>query len=453
VPARRSLTIAGLGPGDPGLLTLDVQRALAAASEVWLRTRRHPVVEALPAGPRYGSFDEIYERGDSFDAVYEAIVERVIGVAQRAEGTVYAVPGHPLFGEATVREIVRRAPDAGIDVTVLPGVSFLDAVAVSAGFDPLEHGCLMLDALELGPRGRSLSPGHPTVIAQVYDRRAASRAKLALLDVYPADHRVQVIRYGKSTVTVPLSALDHQDVFDHLTTLYLPAVVAYEDVRTFAGLRQIVAKLRDPVGGCPWDLQQTHESLKHYMLEEAYEAIDAIDAGDPARLSQELGDVLMQVLLHAQLGEDAGEFTIEDVIHAIAAKLVRRHPHVFGAAHVEDAEHVLRNWETLKAQERGDAPLLDAVPRGMPALMQAQSVQSRAEHNGAAPPVSPPTLDDLRPLADAGAGLTVESLGDLLFQTVAAARRQGIDAEEALRGAISRYRTAVETVHTQPGRS
>src|SRR6185295_6138391 len=150
--------------------------------------------------------------------------------------------------------------------------------------------------------------------------------------------------------------------------LYLPPVGSLENTRSFEGLRAVIAQLRSPDGGCPWDLEQTHDTLRRYLLEEAYEALDALDEGEPHRLAEELGDLLMQVVLQAQVAEDGGEFVIEDVIASITAKLIRRHPHVFGDVQVSGASDVLRNWEALKREERGDAPLLDAVPKAMPAL-------------------------------------------------------------------------------------
>ena len=443
-----ALTIVGLGPGDPALLTLAARDALAAASEVWLRTARHPAVPDLPPGPAYRSFDDVYESAETFDAVYETIVARVLDLARRPEGVVYAVPGHPLFGEATVRALLTRAPEAGIATRIVPGVSFVDTVSLALGLDPLSDGLLVLDALALDPHGRRLMPERPTVVAQIYDRAAASRAKLALLEAYPAHHPVRVVSAPSAdaprVVTTTLAKLDHEDVFDHLATLYLPSVPVAEDVRTFEGLRGIVAQLRAPEGGCPWDLEQTHETLKRYLLEEAYEAIDALGAGDPARLAEELGDLLMQVVLHAQVAEDEGEFVVEDVIGAIAAKLVRRHPHVFGEVEVAGADEVVRNWEVLKKEERGDAPVLDAVPKAMPALAQAQSVHSRAAKAGlagAAPSLAP--VAHMLQKLERGERIRGDELGAALFALAAAARANELDAEESLRLEIRRFREDV----------
>jgi tetrapyrrole methylase family protein/MazG family protein len=437
------LTIVGLGPGSASLLTVEARDVLASAEEVWLRTRRHPTVAGLPEGPHYESFDAVYDAGSSFDEVYETIVSRVLELAARPEGVVYAVPGHPLFGEATVQALLEHAPAARI----VPGVSFVDAAVPALGIDALTSGLLILDALSLGERKRVLVPQRPTLIAQVYDRRAASQVKLALLDSYPPEHAVRIVR-GAGTddqrvTDTTVERLDRDDIFEHLTSLYVPPLTLTEDLRSFEGLRAVVARLRDPDGGCPWDLEQTHESLKRFLLEEAYEAVDALDAGEPHRLAEELGDLMMQVVLHAQLGEDEGGFVIEDVIASIAAKLIRRHPHVFGDVQVSGPDDVLRNWNTLKGEERGDAPILDAVPKAMPALAQAQSVQSRATKAGLAPP--PHTPQSLATHLDtvAAGGATLDALGELLFGIVALAREHDLDAEEALRLSVGRYRERV----------
>lgn len=442
------LTIVGLGPGDASLLTLEAQRELASASEIWLRTARHPAVAGLPEGPRRESFDRIYDELDTFDAVYERIASDVLGLARRPSGVVYAVPGHPLFGEATVRALLDRAAGAGIErIRIVAGLSFLDAAAAVLRVDPLADGVLLLDALSLGDHGRALVPQRPTFIAQVYDPRIASSVKLSLLEAYPPAHRIHIVRGGGTAaahiVDTIIARLDHDaGVFDHLATLYVPPLAAAGDLRTFEGLRRIVAQLRSPDGGCPWDLEQTHETLRRFLLEEAYEALDALDEGDPHRLAEELGDLMMQVLLHAQIAEDDDEFVVEDVISSIARKLVRRHPHVFGDVQVAGAGDVVRNWEALKKEERGDEPLLHAVPLALPALAQAQALQSRAAKAGLTEDarVSPDEASTRLRLPDR---FNADELGELLFAIVSLAEQRDVDAEEALRLANRRFRAAI----------
>jgi tetrapyrrole methylase family protein/MazG family protein len=445
------IVVVGLGPGDASLLTVEARDVLAGAPEVWLRTRRHPTVHALPAGPRYESFDSLYDSLDSFEAVYEAIVARVVELGRRDAGVVYAVPGHPLFGEATVRDLIPRARGS-IGVRVVSAVSFVDVVAEALGFDPLDEGMLVLDALELGAGRRMAAPERPTLVAQVYDRRIAAQCKVALLEAYPPEHAVKIVRAAgtpdAAVAETALAELDRADRFDHLATLYLPPVAMTENVRSFEGVRAIVARLRAPDGGCPWDLEQTHETLKRFLIEEAYEALDAVESGTSARIAEELGDLLMQVLLHAQIGEDEGTFTVEDVFAAIGSKLVRRHPHVFGDTVVSSAGEVAQNWEELKKVERGGEALLDAVPRSLPALMQAQTVQSRAEKAGI---VIDLAAHDAAAAVTGSGTLAAERLGDLLFAIVQEARAQGIDAEDALRASVRRFREHV--THAESGRT
>lgn len=451
------LTIVGLGPGDASLLTLEAHQCLASAGQVWLRTARHPTVTGLPPGPRYESFDEVYDTGRSFHDVYEAIVGRVLELAARPQGAVYAVPGHPLVGEATVRALIDRAPPLGITLRIVAGLSFFDALAPVLGLDPLADGLLMLDALSLTPKNHVLVPQRPTVIAQVYDERAASQVKLALLDLYSPEHPVRVVSGAGTTDLqvneLPLRALDRSGQFDHLTSVFVPALLAIEDLRSFQGLRSVVARLRAPEGGCPWDLEQTHETLKRFLLEEAYEALDALDEAQPDRIEEELGDLLMQVVLHAQVAEDAGEFAIEDVLASITAKLIRRHPHVFGDTEVTGSQDVLRNWDELKKAERGDGPLLAAVPKAMPALAQAQSLQTRASKAGLDIATSHAAADALEHQLNAQGGIDPDSLGQLLFAIVGLAARHNVDAEESLRMAIRHFREEVSRVEASRNES
>ena len=217
----------------------------------------------------------------------------------------------------------------------------------------------------------------------------------------------------------------------------------------FERLLATMRRLRAPDGGCPWDLEQTHASLRSSLLEEAYEALEAIDADEPDRMVEELGDVLFQVVFHAQIGADDGRFDIDGVVERLTEKLINRHPHVFGDAVAHSAGEVLGQWERLKAEERarrGDAErsMLDGVPESMPALAYAESVAERAvragfdfESDAAALAKLGEELDELREAATAGA--REAEMGDVLFMAVVHASRMGIDAEAALRGANRRF--------------
>ena len=235
--------------------------------------------------------------------------------------------------------------------------------------------------------------------------------------------------------------------------------ISEAELRTFEGLRRIIARLRGP-DGCPWDRAQTHTSLKSYLLEETYEALAALDENDTDKLCDELGDLLLEVLLHVQLAEDAREFTLEDVVHRIASKLVRRHPHVFGEEQADTPEEVMARWAALKQEERGDeGSALAGMPLAMPALACAQRLQERAARVGFQWPdirqAQGKLEEEIGELTAAGdAEHKREEMGDVLFMIVSLARYLELDAEEALRlanGKFSRRFTSMEAIARERG--
>ena len=440
------VTVVGLGPGDPLLRTIAAQQALDAAGSIVLRTRIHPGLDDLATDPRVTDCDDIYERAVSFDDVYVAIAERVCEVALTADGAVvFAVPGHPRFGERSVRLVEERATGLGIVVEVQAGVSALDTIAGALGIDPLADDVQLIDAFSLVAAVErepfagglvAVDPSRPCLIGQVYTPRVAASVKLALARFYPDDHPVVVVRAagvpgGDDLVPCPLHELDRQPV-DHLTSVWLPALPPLNAYRHPQTLRRIVARLRAP-GGCPWDRRQSHASLRQAVVEEAYETVDAIEAGDVENLAEELGDLLLQVALHAQIAEEAGDFAFEDVCEQVSRKLIRRHPHVFGTVEARTPEEVVTTWEAIKAEERatanGDDPPprhpLDRLPRSMPALRRAATLLG-------------PRKGDLPSDPDSG---PVEEAGEALLQVVEETVRAGVDPERALERALRRRLT------------
>ena len=212
----------------------------------------------------------------------------------------------------------------------------------------------------------------------------------------------------------------------------------------FASLVDIIARLRAP-DGCPWDRQQTHSSLREYLLEECYEVLEALDEGDSGKLCVELGDLLLQIVLHAQIAAEAGEFKLGDVIKGINSKLIHRHPHIFGSVEVTNAEEVALNWEALKQEERGaDASILDSVPKQMPALGYSQAIQRRVAQVGFDWEDVDGVIDKLAEEVSEFKGALsheekMEEFGDLLFTLANIGRRLGVDLETALRQANQRF--------------
>jgi tetrapyrrole methylase family protein/MazG family protein len=386
----------------------------------------------------------------------------------------YAVPGHPCIGEETVRLIRERAAASGMPVTVIGSASFVEASLAAAGVS-LSEPLLIVDALRLS--GMDLPAACTSYVSmtdaalllyQVYDAAAASAAKLALLETRPDDLEVTVVQAagvpGKEHVErIPLRLLDRIHA-DHLTTVYVPAVPPEQRTRSFADLVGVMSRLRGE-GGCPWDRKQDHRTLRKWLLEECYEAVEAIDNDDLANLCDELGDVLLQIVFHAQVATESGAFTIADVIEAIVTKLIRRHPHVFGDGDADSPEAVVRNWEAIKATERGDRPApesaLDGVPVALPALNRAQEMGERAARVGFDwPDVGgvmakiAEELEEIRDAVQSGDRAAVErEIGDMLFAVVNLARWTEVDAEEALRTMLGRFAKRFRHIEAEAARS
>ncbi len=447
---NRGITIIGLGPGGADLLTRQAWQALESSSEVYLRTRNHPAVAELPHGVRLHAFDDYYENGDSFEAVYACIIDEVLRLGRRPEGVMYAVPGHPFVAEATGPAIVRRARAEGLPVQVVDGLSFLEPLFCALELDPFPQTALV-DALELSTAHVPPFPTSvPVVIAQIHSKMVAAQVKSTLTSLYPDEHPVKLI-HGAGTrhqviEDLKLYEIDRSQYIGLLTALYLPPL-AYET--GFEAFLEVVAHLRAPEG-CPWDREQTHQSLRSGLLEEVYELLAAIDELNEDGMREELGDVLLHILLQSQIAADEGEFTIADVLQGIHTKIVSRHPHVFGETRLEGMKGILQNWEKLKAEERakngkGQASLLDGVNLALPALLQAESFQKRAAHVGFDWPDIQGVLDkleeELREAHEAQPGdERFAEVGDVLFAVVNLARWYKVDPESALREANARFR-------------
>ena len=447
------IVVVGLGPGNPDQITLEAWRAIESAPEVYLRTTHHPSVAALPKTVTYYSFDHFYETYATFAEVYEHIAQTVVELGGRPQGVIYAVPGHPLVGETSVLHILELARGCGLATRVIAGVSFLEPTITALGIDPFD-GLQICDATILAQRHHpNLDPDVGALVAQVYNRHLASELKMTLMNLYHDEQPLKLVRGAgtpqQAVYELPLYALDHQEDLDHLASIYIPPL---ERPGSLASFQDVVARLRAP-GGCPWDRQQTHQTLRSYLLEETYEVLAALDADDVEALKGELGDLLLQILLHAQIASEDGDFKLTDSVQHIIAKLIRRHPHVFGEVTVESAEEVLRNWEQIKREERGNEfiSLLAGIPAALPALSQAAEMQRRAARVGFDWPNVEPVMDkigeeleELRQAPDAQN--RAMELGDLLFSLVNLARWHDIDAESVLRETNQRFARRFATI-------
>lgn len=445
------IVLMGLGPGAPQQLTRQAWDWLQTVPELYLRTSHHPTVAGFPPQLKLHSFDDLYEDGESFEAVYEQIIQRVIELGQREGGVTYAVPGSPFVAEATCPEIQRRARALGLPVRVIEGISFLEPTFTALGLDPYP-GMVLVDALDLAEaHSPSFAPTSPALVAQIYSRLVAADVKLTLMNTYPDTHPVRLVHAAGSpdelVEDLPLYEIDRSRNLGLLSSLYVPPLSPDSSLEAF---QEVVAHLRAP-DGCPWDREQTHQTLRVNLLEETYEALEAMDENNPQAMCEELGDLMLQIVLNAQIAVEEGEFTLADVLQGINQKIVRRHPHVFGEVEVDGVQGVIQNWEKLKAEERKSKGqekvkgMLDGVPKTLPALNQAQEVQERARRVGfdwkELAPVLAKVQEELEEVRTAPDDASrAKELGDLLFAVVNVVRWYKVDAETALRETTFRFR-------------
>ncbi len=444
-----SIKVVGMGPGNFGNMTVEVWETIQKAGQLILRTAIHPTTKEMERrGISFLSYDEQYEKAENFEALYSFIADDLISRAKAGEDIVYAVPGSPLVAERTVVLLRERAKKENVQLNVLPGMSFTEVLCTRLGLDPVE-GLLIMDAADLD----RLPMDWPTglIVTQVYSLAVASEAKLALMEFLPDDFEIIVAQHiglpEESVRRIPLYMLDRQPDIDYLTSLFIPPLPQASRF-DFAPLVDIMRQLRAP-GGCPWDRVQTPESLRKHVLEEAYEVVEAIDLKDAHLLAEELGDLLLQIVFQARIAEEAGVFSLQDVIDGITEKLVRRHPHIFGDVQVSDAAAVLVNWEAIKRKEKPDRKSrLDGVPKDLPALMAAAKLQGKAADVGFdwddIAPVIEKCREEWRELLAAmeekEAGHIEEEMGDLLFAIVNLSRFLKVNGELALLAANRKFK-------------
>lgn len=371
------IEVIGLGAGDIYQLPLGIYQTLKnKESNIYVRTADHPVMRTLSEeGITFSSFDHVYEQHTKFEHVYDEIVTSLLNYAKE-EPIVYAVPGHPMLAERTVELLLKQTD---VQIKIIGGQSYLDDLFTALHIDPID-GFQLIDGTSFSRH--QLNYEQHLIFCQVYDQIIASHIKLTLLEDLPPEYEVIVVIAAGSTdeetYTVPLKELDHSLEVGNLTTVYVPPAPKTLLNHTFDRLREVIATLRGP-SGCDWDKAQTHETLRDYVIEEVYELIDAINDEDDEGIIEELGDILLQVMLHSQIGEDAGYFSIDDVIRTLTQKMIHRHPHVFGQ---REKKH--KSWDELKLEERENKPssILEGIPHHLPSLATAVKLQKKAANVG-----------------------------------------------------------------------
>ncbi len=300
----------------------------------------------------------------------------------------------------------------------------------------------------------NFAPDAPVLIAGLGNAALLPAVQKVLRSVYPGSHLVHLVRLTAKGGDVVESAIENISG-DDWTALYIPPLPVGSSFETF---QDVIAHLRAP-DGCPWDRQQTHLTLRKHLLEESYETLSALDEENPEKMREEFGDLLLQIVLNAQIGSEYGEFTMTDILKGIHDKIVRRHPHVFGEVKVDGVGDVLSNWESIKKDERnkkgeGQKSLLDGIPVALPALSQAQEVQERAARVGFDWPEIDGVLEKIREeIEEVRSAENVEQLsdelGDLFFALVNLARWKKVDAEAALRGTTLKFKRRFSYIESQ----
>lgn len=444
------IKVVGLGPGAIDSLTIGTLEILKNGKNIYLRTEKHPTVDYLKAiGIKFETYDNRYEENNNFDDVYRAIAENLIDKHKLYGDIIYGVPGHPLVAETSVKLLIELCAKNKIDIEIFPAVSFIDAVIQSLKLDPIE-GLKIIDAFDIGNQVLDKRVG--LLITQVYSLSIASDVKLALLEYYEADMEIYFVRAAgikelESTRKIYLYELDRQKDIDYLTSIYIPKKL--DATKDFYDLIQVVDTLRDE-NGCAWDKEQTHESLKKCLIEECYEVLEAIDEKDEDNIIEELGDVLLQVIFHARIGEEEGYFNINDVICGITNKMINRHPHIFKRLESKTTKQVLESWENIKSKEKQFNSYTDAlkhIPKNLPGLMKAVKVQQKAAKIGfdfeCIEDAMEKVFEELKEVRDVYKGNNrakiLEEVGDLVFSTSNIARLLDIDPEFAVNYTIDKF--------------
>jgi tetrapyrrole methylase family protein/MazG family protein len=469
--SRARVVVVGLGPAGAELLAASALELLRSSPDVVLRTRVHPAAAALTSAD---SFDDRYEVSGSFDEVYAGIVDELVERALRSGEVVYAVPGSPLVAERTV-ELLRERTE--IELVVVPALSFADLAWAALGVDPLATEVRLVDATAL--EGRRLRGPGPLLVTQVHSRALLSEVKLSIdQDLLDSPTRVVLLHHlgleDELVVELDLDELDHIEEVDHLTSVYVAELrtvgPAAED------LVDLMARLR---AECPWDQRQTHGSLTRHLLEEAYEAVESLEALSAAldaeaadgaapddgalerayeHAAEELGDLVFQVVFHAHLAAEEGRFDLTAVLDGVRRKLIGRHPHVFSDVVAETADEVAANWEDIKRAEKGRSSVTEGIPEALPSLLRYTKLRRKASAIGLVEPqraelaarlssalrelesLPPEAADDAEGSSDAPGAAAV---GELLAASAELARQAGVDPEMALRRRADALRSEI----------
>ena len=448
--------VVGLGPSSAQHLTAHTTELLTSSPVVRLRTRIHPAADAFSG---VSSYDDYYDSADSFEVLYPKIVDNLVELASTSPNgeVVYAVPGSPMVAERTV-ELLRLRSD--VEVICEPAISVIDVACARLGKDPMALGLRVVDAL--GSVEPFRGPG-PLLILQTY----APEILASVADRLPRETVVTVLHHvgldDEVIKELPAMELVSFDSADHLTSLWV------EGLRTAGeSMDDLVDFMRRLRAECPWDQEQTHASLTRHLLEEAYETLDALETfvrvesegGDHsvavAHVEEELGDLLFQIVFHAELGDEEGHFNFATIADGVRVKLTGRHPHVFGDVEVSGSEEVASRWEDLKKKEKGRESVTDGIAWQLPALTLYAKLLRKAQQvdlgSGTGENARGQAISALQSLNFAPSGAidsqstsdTESAWGDALSAIAMCAQWSGVDLEGVLRERALQLRSEIQ---------
>ena len=448
--------VVGLGSSSAQHLTAHTTELLTSSPVVRLRTRIHPAADAFSG---VSSYDDYYDSADSFEVLYPKIVDNLVELASTSPNgeVVYAVPGSPMVAERTV-ELLRLRSD--VEVICEPAISVIDVACARLGKDPMALGLRVVDAL--GSVEPFRGPG-PLLILQTY----APEILASVADRLPRETVVTVLHHvgldDEVIKELPAMELVSFDSADHLTSLWV------EGLRTAGeSMDDLVDFMRRLRAECPWDQEQTHASLTRHLLEEAYETLDALETfvrvesegGDHsvavAHVEEELGDLLFQIVFHAELGDEEGHFNFATIADGVRDKLTGRHPHVFGDVEVSGSEEVASRWEDLKKKEKGRESVTDGIAWQLPALTLYAKLLRKAQQvdlgSGTGENARAQAISALQSLNFAPSGAidsqstsdTESAWGDALSAIAMCAQWSGVDLEAVLRERALQLRSEIQ---------
>ncbi len=433
------ITVVSLGPGPREHLTLGTLSALEKAEKVVLRTARSDAAAyILEKGISFETLDHLHESCEDFDELCEEAVNALMALAEKSD-VCYAV--FDAAQDETVTALLQKAP-----VEILPGMPLCAPFLPRMGGSKME----IQTASSLEVTGLQ----NPLLVLECTSRMLMSDCKLKLLNWLDGDDTVLFFPPSpdpqRTCLSIPLSDIDRQPAYDHTCAVLIPTQPLEGKKRyDFYDLVRVMALLRGD-NGCPWDKEQTHETLRKYLIEEAYETAAAIDEEDWLSVADELGDVLLQVVFQASIGRQYGTFELSDITTAICKKMISRHRHIFGTDVCRTAEDVVDNWEKIKKEERGfktQSDVLNGVSRGLAPLMRAGKVQKKARDVGfdwddpleALQKVHEEADEVAEAIREKDAHHLEEELGDLFFACVNVSRLCGVEAETALQQATEKF--------------